>query len=154
MIGASVVALFFLGVDLMRGTPMLTPSILGEVFVLRRPEAVVSSVDMTAVAAFTVAHLIAFTIFGLLLTALVRRSEVSSLARYGMIAVFVTFVLFFYGLLAIASEATRGMFPAWSVLTANVLSVVAMLTYLWRRSPALRRAAGRAPLGVPDNSIE
>lgn len=154
MIGASVVALFFLGIDLMRGTPLLTPSILGEVFILRRPDAVVSSIDMTAVIAYTVAHLIAFAAFGLVLTGLVRRSEVSSLARSGMIVMFVTFLVFFYGLLAIASETTQGMFPAWSVLVANLLAAAAMVSYLWRKSPALRQVMGRAPSGAPDRATE
>ncbi|MEO8480060.1 MAG: hypothetical protein ABI542_10565 [Gemmatimonadota bacterium] len=154
MIGAAVVALFFLGADLMRGTPLLTPSILGEVFVLRRPEAVTNSVDMSAVVAYTVAHVMVFVAFGLVLAGLSRRSEVSSLARYGMIAVFVAFELFFYGLLAIASETTRGMFPTWSVLVANLLAAAAMVVYLWRAHPALRRVAGRAPLGAPDRATE
>ncbi|HET9066108.1 MAG TPA: hypothetical protein VFN22_09860 [Gemmatimonadales bacterium] len=154
MIGASVVALFFLGIDLVRGTPLLTPSILGEVFVLRRPVAVTSSVDMTAVVAYTVVHLLAFGMFGLVLDGIRRRSEVSSLARYGMVAVFVAFELFFFGLLAIASEATQGMFPSWSVLVANLLAATAMGGYLWRRHPALRRAVGRAPLGAPDRARE
>jgi len=140
MIGASVVALFFLGIDLMRGTPLLTPSILGEVFVLRRPVAVTASVDMTAVVAYTIVHLLAFGAFGLLLDGLRRRLEVSSVARSGIIVAFVTFVVFFYGLLAIASEATRGMFPAWSVLVANLLAAAAMGGYLWRKHPDVRRS--------------
>lgn len=150
IIGASVVALFFLGIDLVRGTPLLTPSILGEVFVLRRPEAVTSSVDMTAVLAYTAAHAVVFVILGLILSGLSRRGEESSLARYGMIAVFVAFELFFFGVIAIASETTQGMFPTWSVLAANLLAAVAMGGYLWRKHPALRRVAGRAPLGAPD----
>ena len=60
LIGASVVALFFLGVDLIRGVPGLTPSVLGEVFVLRRPSAVTTSVDMTAAALYTGVHLLTF----------------------------------------------------------------------------------------------
>jgi hypothetical protein len=59
MIGAAVVALFFLGVDLIRGVPGLTPSVLGEVFVLRRPSGVTTSVDMTAAALYTAVHFVA-----------------------------------------------------------------------------------------------
>ncbi len=150
MIGAAVVALFFLGVDLMHGRALLTPSILGEVFVLRRPEAVTSSVDLMAVAMYTLAHILVFMAFGLLLVGLTRRSEESSLARYGVIAALAAFEVFFYGVLLIASETTRGLFPSWEVLMANLVAILAMVSYLWRRHPALRRAMAATPLGAPD----
>jgi hypothetical protein len=154
LIGAAVVALFFLGVDLIHGKPFLTPSILGEVFVLRRPQAVTSSVDVSAVLFYSVAHLLVFVAFGLVLAALTRRSEESSLARYGVIAVFVAFEVFFYGVLLVASETTRGLFPSWAVLGANFLAIIAMASFLWRRHPALRSAFGSTTLGAPDTVRE
>jgi hypothetical protein len=154
MIGAAVVALFFLGVDLIRGVPGLTPSVLGEVFVLRRPSAVTTSVDMTAAALYTAVHVLAFAGFGLLLAALARRSETSSLVRYAVFPVFLAFVIFFQGVLAVADETTRGLFPMWSVLTANLLAAGAMAWYLWRQHPRLRMAYRNAPLGAPSAASE
>lgn len=150
LIGAAVVALFYLGVDLIRGMPLLTPSVLGETFVLRRPDAVTTSVNMAAVGLYTVVHVLIFIFFGLALVAIINRAESSSLARYAILPIFLAFEVFFLGVLAVASEATRGLFPVGSVLTANALSAVAMGWYLWRGHPALRAAFRRTPLGAPD----
>lgn len=154
LLGAAVVALFYLGVDLMRGMVLLTPSVLGEVFVLRRPEAVTSSVDPMAAGLYTIAHLIAFSAFGLLLVALVRRAEESSVARYGLLQLFIVFELFFFGVLAIASVTTRGLFPVWSVLAANTLAAATMGVWTWRHHPKLRAALNRNPLGAAEVAQE
>lgn len=154
LIGAAVVALFFLGVDLIRGVPLLTPSVLGEVFVLRRPSAVTTSVNMSAVALYTAVHVFAFAGFGLLVVALARKSETSSLVRYAVFPVFLAFIIFFQGVLAVADETTRGLFPMWSVLTANILAAAAMGWYVWRRHPRLRSAFRGSPLGAPEPARE
>ena len=154
LIGASVVALFFLGVDLIRGVPGLTPSVLGEVFVLRRPSAVTTSVDMTAAALYTGVHLLTFAAFGLLIVALARKSETSSLVRYAVIPVTLAYIIFFQGVLAVADETTRGLFPMWSVLTANILAAAAMWWHVWRQHPRLRSAYRGSPLGSPEPTTE
>ena len=154
LIGAAIVALFFLGIDLIRGAPLLTPSVLGEVFVLRRPSAVTTSVDLSAAALYTVAHLIAFAAFGLLVVGLAHKSETSSLVRYAVFPVFLAFIVFFQGVLAVADETTRGLFPMWSVLAANLLAAVGMSWYVWRRHPGLRSAFRGVPLGVPEPTGE
>ncbi len=154
ILGAAVVALFYLGVDLARGIPFLTPSVLGEVVVLRQAHPVVTSADMGAVAAYTVVHVVAFTAFGLILAGLVRRSETSSLARYGAFQALIAFEILFFGLLAVASEGTRGLFPIWSVLAANTLAGVVMAVWLWRRHPRVSAAMSRAPFGAPEPAKE
>lgn len=154
LIGAAVVALFYLGVDLIRGLPLLTPSVLGETFVLRQPDAVTTDVNMTAVLLYTAVHVLIFCFFGLALVAIIHRAETSSLARYAILPIFLAFEFFFLGVLAVASETTRGLFPVGSVLTANGLSAVAMGWYLWRSHPGLRAVFGRVPLGAPDLSRE
>jgi len=154
LIGAMVVALFFLGVDLIRAVPGLTPSVLGEVFVLRRPSAVTTSVDMTAALLYTVVHFLTFAGFGLLIVALARKSETSSLVRYAVIPLALAYLVFFQGVLAVADETTRGLFPMWSVLTANVLAAAAMWWYVWRQHPRMQRAYRGSPLGAPEPSTE
>lgn len=154
LLGALVVALFYLVVDLMRGMAFQTPSVLGEVLVLRRPDPTLAAVDAAAVAMYTGVHLLAFLAFGLFLTALVTRAETSSVARYAILQLFIVFELFFFGLLAIASETTRGLFPLESVLAANTLAAIAMGAWIWRNHPRLQRAMGRTPLGAPEIRAE
>jgi hypothetical protein len=149
LLGAAVVALFYLCVDLIRGHALMTPSVLGQAFVLRVP--VTSDVvDTGAVVAYTLVHLIAFTVFGLVLTALARASEHSNLARNATMQIVVAFEVFFYGVLYVGAETVRGMFPFLGVLAANTLALLAMGFYLWRRHPALSGALRRPSYGATD----
>jgi hypothetical protein len=153
LIGAGVVALFYFIFDLMRGTPLLTPSALGEVFILRRPEAVTTQVDSTAVLLYSCLHLVAFLALGVLIAALARRSETSSLMRYAVMQVFVAFIVFFYGVLALASTTTRGLFPFWSVLAANGIAAAAMALYVWRRHPRLQAVFADTPFRDQNDEV-
>ncbi|MGH7593029.1 MAG: hypothetical protein ACRELE_04150, partial [Gemmatimonadales bacterium] len=101
---------------------------------------------------YTVFHVAAFVAFGLLLAALVRASESSSLARYAFVQAMVAFVVFFYGVLSIASEVVRGMFSFGGVLAANALAGAVMVTWLWRHHPALRAVMARIPLGANNDA--
>ncbi len=148
LLGAAIVAAFFLILDVISGIPLQTPSILGQVLLMRDTAPVIDLAVMPAVAAYTVVHMIAFTVFGLFLTGMVRLSETSSVARYAVLQLLVVFLFAFYALLAVASEVTRGFFPLWGVLAANVCAATAMSVYLWKRHPRFRYALKRTPLGA------
>ena len=152
LFGAAVVAVFYLGVDVARGHPLMTPTVLGEVFVMRQADLTTTAPDMMAIGLYTIVHIIAFMAFGLFLTALARRAEQSGLVRYAIVQVLVVFELFFYGLLQVGAESARGMFPLWSVLAANTVAAMVMCSYLWRRHPALARAFAGGPLGAADRA--
>ena len=148
MVGAAVVAVFYLLFDLViRGQAFWTPTVLGEVTVLQRPIPGSAGVNMTAVALYSVVHVAAFVAFGILLTLLAAKSERSALARYGTLQLLIVFVLFFYGMLSVGVFQTRGAFPLWSILIANLFAAVAMGMWLWKRHPAVS-AGWREPLGA------
>lgn len=151
LLGAAVVALFYLIIDVLRGRALITPSVLGQAFILHTP-VTPTSADLMAVVAYTAFHIGAFVAFGLLLTALARASESSSLARYAVLQVMVAFVVLFYGVLWIGSEVVRGMFSFVGVLAANALAGAAMVAWLWRHHPALRAAMTRTPLGANNDA--
>jgi len=153
MLGAGIVAVFYLVIDLARGRPLMTPSVLGQAFLLRQ-EPLEQTIVPAAVLAYTGFHIIAFVLFGLLLTAVVRMAERSSVARYALVQLFIVFELFFYGLLLIGSATTRGMFPLWGVLTANTLAAIAMGAWQWRHHPMLRLISRGTPLGATHSSID
>jgi len=150
LLGAATVALFYLGADIFQGRALTTPSVLGEVFILHNPDPSSLTPNLAAVLYYTGFHLIAFIAFGLFLSALIRASETSGLARYATVQLLVVFELFFYGILSIASETVRGLFPLWSVLAANTLAVVIMGWWLWRHHPAVRAALLHSPLGAEE----
>ncbi len=143
--GASAVALFYFVVDLLRGHPLMTPSVLGQAFIMRTP--ITTTPETAAVLLYTAFHLLAFIAFGLFLAALVRGAESSALARYAIVQLFVVFEVGFYFMLSIASAGAQGQFSLMSVLTANTLAAVAMGTWQWRHHPAVRAALRTVPLG-------
>lgn len=149
LLGAAVVAIFYFFVDLSRGQALMTPSVLGDAFILHRPVAL-DAPDPAAVVVYSIFHLVAFTAFGLILAVLARASEVSSLARYAVVQLLVAFMLFFYGVVSVASEVVRGRLPFVGVLMANGLAGVAMVVWLWRHHPRVQIAAARTPLGATD----
>ena len=148
LIGATVVAVFYLVFDvLVRGQALWTPTVLGEVLVLRQPMVPEVTVNMTAVWMYTAVHVVAFALFGILLTMLASRSERSAIARYGTLQLLIVFELFFYGMLAVGYSQTRGAFPFWSILVANTLAAIAMTMWLWKHHPAVR-SGWKEPLGA------
>lgn len=148
LLGAGVVALFYLAVDLARGKALMTPTVLGEVFVLRNTDPTFTGPALAPILLYTLLHVIAFIALGLLLAATMRRAETSSLMRYALVQILIAFEIFFYGVLAVMSETARGMFPLWGVLTANTLAAIVMGRYLWRRHPAVAHAIHHTPLGA------
>ncbi len=148
LIGAGVVALWFLILDLVKGQPLITPSVLGQVFILGKSDPDLAQPMMVAVAAYTALHIAAFLTFGALVTWLVFQADRNNIARFALLMLFVAFEVLFYGLIVMFLQGTSGLFPFWTVLVANSLAAVAMGWYLFRRHPALWRALEREPLGA------
>jgi hypothetical protein len=148
LIGAGVVALWFLALDLIKGQPLITPSVLGQVIIFQKTDPNLVEPVMAAVAGYTALHLAAFLTLGALATWLVFQADRNNIARFALLILFVTFEVFFYGLIVMFFQGTSGLFPFWTVLVANTLSAVAMGWYLYRRHPALKRALEREALGA------
>jgi hypothetical protein len=147
-IGAGCVALWFFVIDLIQGHPLRTPSVLGQVLLFGRERPDLEHVDFSAVVAYTAVHLAAFLAFGIGLVALIRWATREAAVRYAVLQVFLVFEVFFYGLLSLVSQATRELFPFWTVLGANTLAALAMGLYLWRQHPEFRQLLRETPLGA------
>lgn len=152
LIGGTVVALFFLVLDLIAGVPLRTPSVLGEVLLFGNGSPSLSEPVFGAALLYTVVHFLAFALFGVLVVRLVHIATHNSVVRFGLLVLFLAFEVFFYGIVVTLTGATSRIFPFWAVLTANLLASVAMGMYLWRTHPAFRAAIHAQPLGVPDGN--
>ena len=130
-IGGLVVALFFLALDLVAGQPLYTPSVLGSVLFLGADAASVEGVNFTAMALFTVAHLLGFGVIGFVSTLLVRRVERMTGGGFvpPTIALFVLleggFLVVSFLVPAVTEIVGRGM-----PLLANILAAVVMTLFL------------------------
>jgi hypothetical protein len=146
-LGALVVAVWFLILDLARGQALLTPSVLGQILLQGRATPDTSAVQPDAVFLYTVFHILAFVLFGIGVTKVVHLAVNVPALRFGLVMLFVVFEVFFWGFTYVFLEGTRGIFPRGSILIANTLAALVMATYLWRRHPALKRAILHEPLG-------
>jgi hypothetical protein len=147
-IGAVVVAGWFLVTDLLQGRPFSTPSVLGQVILYGITDPVVSPPATGPVIAYTLLHFSAFALFGVVVTHMVHLAMSSSLARFALMIVAVVFELFFFMVTYALFTGTSFLFPWWSVLAANTLSLLAMSYTLFRRHPGLRQQFEREPLGA------
>lgn len=147
IVGAVIVALWFLVLDLSHHRPFYTPSILGQVMLLGR-ETPSTSLVPEAIAAYSFVHFAAFIIFGLISVQLVHLATRQSFFRFALLLLVVGFEFFFYGFSYIFFAGTRGLFPWWSILGANTLAVLGMGAYLFWFHPGLRQSLDHEPLGA------
>lgn len=147
-LGASAVAVWFLVHDTLRGRPLLTPSVLGQLFLLGNPHPATHGIDFAAVILYTVVHFLLFLAFGFAIAALIRVSVEQPVARFGVLVLFAVFELVFYVVLRVVSSEVSALFPAWTVAGANLLATAVMGAYFWLRYPELRQVLREEPLGA------
>jgi hypothetical protein len=148
IVGAATVAAWFLVIDLVQGRPLATPSVLGQVILYGITEPVLSPPQSGPIIAYTLLHFGAFVLFGIVATQLVHLALTSPLARFGLMILAVCFEVFFLIMTYAVFKATSSLFPWWSVLGANTLSLLAMGYYLKRNHPGLREEYRKEPLGA------
>lgn len=147
IVGAVIVALWFLALDLIDHRPFYTPSILGQVMMLGR-ETPSSALVPEAIAAYSFVHFAAFVLFGIVAVRLVHLATRQSFFRFALLLLVVGFEFFFYGFTYIFFAGTRGLFPWWSILGANTLAAIGMGAYLLWSHPGLRQSLNQEPLGA------
>jgi hypothetical protein len=147
IIGGLTVALWFLILDTIAGTPFQTPSLLGQVVLFGDSTPDTTRLVFGAILVYTAFHFAVFALLGMGLVILVHWGERDSVVRYALLPVFLVFEVMFYGLLEVFSERTNELFPFWTVITANTLAAISMGLYLWYKHPEFRRAIRETPLG-------
>ncbi|CAN5742521.1 hypothetical protein BH23GEM11_BH23GEM11_14660 [soil metagenome] len=145
LIGAVTVAVWFLIVDLATGRPLFTPATLGSAIFLGVDD--LDQVEVTAVVVlgYTMVHLVAFMLLGLLVLAITRRARKSPPLVLGALLLFVVLQALFIGLLAIAAQFLLGAIAWWSIAVGNLLAGLAMGYFIWKVDPDLREAVRKEP---------
>lgn len=146
LVGAAAVAAWFLVFDTMRGRPFFTPGALGSAVFYGAATLADVQVNFFTVAGYTVVHVAAFVVTGLVATAIVWEAERTPPLILGAILLFAAFESFFLGLLALVAEWLLGALAWWTIAIGNLLATVGMGYYLWLMHPALRDALRETPL--------
>lgn len=150
LIGALIVAAWFLVFDLFRGQPLFTPGALGSVLFLGAGGLAEVQVNLATVAGYTVLHFGAFMVVGLLAAGIVTAADETPPLILGAVLFFVAFEAFFMGLLAMVAEFLLGPLAWWTIMVGNLLAAGAMGWYLWEHHPRLREALREDPLDRTD----
>jgi uncharacterized membrane protein YphA (DoxX/SURF4 family) len=132
VIGATVVALWFLGVDWYAGHPLFTPSTLGHALLGIFGAPAVDDSTFIHVAAYTAFHYAAFMGVGALASLVIHVAGRDPSILIGFVMVFVAVEVAFLAFVALLEQATNLRTLAWYQVTAgNILAAASMGYYLW-----------------------
>jgi hypothetical protein len=137
LIGAGVVALWFLVLDSVVGRPLYTPAALGSAFLYGVSAADAVLVSPDTVLGYSLFHVAAFIVFGIIISALVTQVEKFPPLVFGLIILFVVFETFVVFMVAMLGAWLMEELAWWAILVGNLLAAGSMGAYLWRAHPQL-----------------
>ena len=147
LVGAIVAGVWFLLVDVARGTPLATPNTLGQVFVARDTMPT-PQIMPQAVVEYSILHVVAFMVLGIALVGLTHLASRNPSLRMGVWLGLVIGFLYFLGILVMLAHITDHPLPWMTTIGASFVSMAAMAWFLWARHPRLRGTFDEAPLGA------
>jgi hypothetical protein len=150
LIGALVVAAWFLVFDLGRGQPLFTPAALGSTIFLGASSIDDVTISAVTVLGYTIFHITAFILTGFLAAAIAAAAEEQPPLVLAAVLFFAVFEAFFMGALAMVAEFLLGTLAWWTIAVGNLLAALSMGAYLWMHHPKLREALREDPLDRTD----
>jgi hypothetical protein len=133
LVGASIIALWFLVVDTIAGRPFYTPALLGEaLFRGGEAGAAAAKPSLEMVAGFTWVHYLVFMLIGVGAARLMALAERNPNLGFGIV---LFFAVFEFGFLLASMVFAEGVLEqlAWpAVLIGNLLAAAGMAWILWR----------------------
>jgi hypothetical protein len=137
LIGALVIALWFLVFDAARGVPLETPALLAAALLHGSRQVVLNHAAWTLVAEYTVVHFAVFAGIGIVGALLMEAAE-KNRELFGTLFVFVVaFEIFFIAIVMLAGPAAQASMPWWKIIIGNLMATAAMLAYFFWRQPQL-----------------
>ena len=138
VLGATAVAVWFLGVDLIYAHAFATPEGLGRGLLRLFGPAGMEGAAVFVVA-YTVFHYAAFIGAGLLVSVIVHWAQTTPTVLAGAMMLFVAFEIGFYALSSALQEAPFLGALGWAqVGSGNLIAALVMGGYMWRTHPELK----------------
>ena len=138
VIGAVVVAVWFLVVDSIAGRPLFTPAALGSAILNGASGPPGVEFSAATIVGYTLIHIAAFLLAGVLVSAMVTQAERAPYLVFGMILLLVMFETFFIAMVAMLGTWLMQELAWWSVLVGNLLAAASMGAYMLKVHPKLR----------------
>jgi hypothetical protein len=148
MIGALIVAVWFLILDSLAGHPLRTPALLGTLLLHGGEAARQVTIAPLEIAVYTAFHFVVFLLVGILLSWLMSLFERFPIMFFVILVVFVCLQFGFFGLNVFLGAQLLGELKAWTVAVGNVLAAAGMALYQWKRHPSVIQGIER--LWAPD----
>jgi hypothetical protein len=144
LIGAAVVAVWFLVIDLIQQSPFQTPAVLWAGLVQRAPSPAAVTPTLGPVLGYTVLHVLAFAVFGIIAAVLLQAAEGEPAMLLALLIFFGAFEVFFLALVTFLARPVLGVLAWWEILIGNFLAAVFMLWYfVVHHRPLVRTLLGR-----------
>ncbi len=137
LIGATVVAVWFLVFDLARGKPLFTPALLGNALFSGVNNPVGLEITLGPVIGYTIIHGLAFIAFGVIAASVMSVSEGEPAVFVAFVILFACFEVFVLGVVGALGQSMLGALVWWAILIGNLLASAAMIWYLVREHPGL-----------------
>lgn len=138
IIGALVVATWFLIVDSIAGQPLFTPAALGSAIFNGAFGAPGVEFSAKTIVGYTMIHFAAFLLAGVLVSGLVTQAEQAPYLVFGMVLLLVVFETFFIVMVVMLGTWLMEALAWWSVLAGNALAALSMGAYMLKVHPQLR----------------
>ena len=132
LVGAIVVALWFMGYDLASGNSFHTPAILGAMVFQNANVTDGIKATLPLVLGYTILHFFAFVAFGVALAILLAASEWEPFMALGAMLLLAVFEVFFVGFVSLVDQSALEVLGWWKIVAGNILALVAMTTYFIR----------------------
>jgi hypothetical protein len=154
LLGATVVAAWFLLLDFIAGRPLHIASVFGQVLLLgdRTPE--LARLHWAAVEAYGFFHFLSFLAVGWLAVRLLHMAVREPVWLVGLLLLFVSLETAVFAVSFVLFQGTGAEYLRVPVLIGNALAVLAMGTYLWRTHRLVVRYVARVPLGDTGDEAE
>src|SRR5438034_6123582 len=123
LIGAAVVAVWFLFFDIARGRPFLTPGLLGAAVFQGVTNPTGLEITVANVLGYTLIHGLAFMAFGVVAASLMAISEREPTLFVAFVILFAAFEVFFFGVVGALGRFMLGVLVWWAVLIGNLLEI-------------------------------
>ena len=143
VIGAGLVALWYLILDVVAQRPLFTPSMLGAVLFKGATDPSVVQIQPQLVAWYSALHLLVFLAVGFIASWLAVQFERFPTVGVAILFLFVIFETGFFVFAFTVGRTILGTLGLWTIGVANLVAAAGMATYLPRRHPTALRNMNR-----------